>query len=59
MILAELALRLLAWRSPAYAPLARPVYLLVLAAAAWRLWHVFRRRGGERRHATRRRGVER
>lgn len=53
-ILVELGLRLLAWRSPAYAPLARPVYLLVLAAATYWLWHVFRRRQSDRRHASRR-----
>jgi len=51
----ELALFLITWRGPAFAGLIRPVYLIVLIAAAISAWHAARRRpGGDRRHADRR-----
>jgi hypothetical protein len=54
-IAAEIAMRWLAWRAPAFRPLVRPLYWIVPIAFALAIWHAVRKRSGhDRRHSDRR-----
>jgi hypothetical protein len=57
--LVEIGLGVLARRAPALVHLVRPVYIIVLLAAAGAVWHALRRHPGrDRRRSDRRAGAE-